>query len=153
MWSIDIPGKKATLYNVGDTKFNTSTLAQVGRGVAALLSLPDEKLDSYKNRPVYLRSFLISQRDILDSAIRATGTKESDWEIKTQGPEDAIQASREAVAAGNMMAFVGEFYTAHMQEGRGGNYEEKAAKDAEVLGLEKENLDEVVKRVVEEMKN
>jgi hypothetical protein len=55
------------------------------------------------------------------------------------------------MAAGNPMAFVGEFYTAHMQEGRGGNFEEKAVKDAAVLGLEKENLDEVVKRVVKEL--
>jgi uncharacterized protein YbjT (DUF2867 family) len=153
MWSVDIPAKKATLYNVGDAKFNTSTLSQVGRGVAALLSLPDEKLNAYKNGPVYLRSFEINQRDILDSAIRATGTKEADWEVKTQEPEEAIQASREAVAAGNMMAFVGEFYPSHMQEGRGGNYEAKAAKDAEVLGLEKENLDEVVARVVAELQS
>jgi uncharacterized protein YbjT (DUF2867 family) len=151
MWSIDILNKKATLYNVGNTKFNTATLGQVGRGVTALLSLPDEKLNSFKNRPLYLRSFLINQREILDSAIRATGTKESDWEIKTQEPEEAIEASRKAVAAGNPMAFVGEFYTAHMQEGRGGNYEEKAAKDAEVLGLKEENLDVVMEAIVEEL--
>jgi uncharacterized protein YbjT (DUF2867 family) len=151
MWNVDIPGKKATLNNVGDAKFNTTTLGQVGRGVAALLSLPDDKLNGYRNSAVYLRSFLTSQREILDSAIRATGTKESDWEVKTQNPEVTIQAARDAVAAGNPMAFVGEFYTAHMQEGRGGNYEEKAAKDAAVLGLEKENLDEVIKRVVKEL--
>lgn len=152
MFKIDIPNKKATILNVGKTKFTTTTLPQVGRGVAALLSLPDEKLNLYKNKPVYLRSFEIQQRDILDSVIRATGTKESDWEIKTQDPEEAIAESRAAVAAGVPMAFIGEFYTAHLQEGRGGNFEEKAAKDAAVLGLEKENLDEVVKRVVDEMK-
>jgi uncharacterized protein YbjT (DUF2867 family) len=151
MWNVDIPGKKAILQNVGDAKFNTSTLSQVGRGVASLLSLPDEKLNGYKNSPIYLRSFLISQREILDSAIRATGTKESDWDVRTQDPEVTIQAARDAVAAGNPMAFVGEFYTAHMQQGRGGNYEEKAAKDAAVLGMEEENLDEVVKRVVKEL--
>jgi hypothetical protein len=151
MWSVDALNKKATLYNVGDAKFNTTTLGQVGRGVAALLSLSDEKLDTFKNCPLYLRSFLINQRDILDSAIYATGTKESDWEIKTQEPEEAIKASREAVAAGNPMAFVGEFYTAHMQEGRGGNYEEKAAKDAEVLGLKEENLVDVMKVIVQEL--
>ena len=151
MWSIDIPGRKATLFNIGDAKFSTTTLGQVGRGVASLLSLPDEKLDTYRNRPVYLRSFLINQREIVNSAIRATGTKESDWEIKKQEPEVAIKASRDAVAAGNPMAFVGEFYLAHMQEGRGGNYEKKAAKDAEVLGLKEESLDEVIKRVVEEL--
>ncbi|KAF2023288.1 NAD(P)-binding protein, partial [Setomelanomma holmii] len=151
MWSIDIPRKKATIYNVRDAKFNTSTLAQVGRGVAALLSLPDEKLDAFKNRPVYLRSFFVNQRDILNSAIRATGTNESDWDVKTQEPEEAIKASREAVAAGNMMAVVGEFYTAHMQKGRGGDYEEKAVEDAKLLGLQKEALDEVVGRVIAEL--
>jgi uncharacterized protein YbjT (DUF2867 family) len=151
MWNVDIPGRRATINNVGDAKFNTTTLGQVGRGVAALLSLPEEKLNGYKNGAVYLRSFLLSQRDILDSAIRATGTKESDWQVTTQDPEVTIQAARDAMAAGNPMAFVGEFYTAHMQEGRGGNYEEKAVKDAAVLGLERENLDEVVKRVVKEL--
>jgi len=151
LWSIDIPGRKATIYNPGDVKFNTTTLGQVGRGVASLLSLPDEKLATYKNKPVYLRSFLITQRQVLDSALRATGTKESDWEITKQEPEVAIKASRDAVAAGNPYAFVSEFYLAHMQEGRGGNYQDKAAKDAEVLGLEEESLDEVVQRVVKEL--
>jgi uncharacterized protein YbjT (DUF2867 family) len=151
MWNVDIPGRRAIINNVGDAKFNTTTLGQVGRGVAALLSLPEEKLNNFKNRAVYLRSFLLSQREILDSAIRATGTKKSDWQITMQDPEVTIQTARDAVAAGNPMAFVGEFYTAHMQEGRGGNYEEKAAKDAAVLGLEEENLDEVIKRVVKEV--
>jgi uncharacterized protein YbjT (DUF2867 family) len=151
MWNVDIPGRRAIINNVGDAKFNTTTLGQVGRGVAALLSLPEEKLNNFKNSAVYLRSFLLSQREILDSAIRATGTKKSDWQITMQDPEVTIQTARDAVAAGNPMAFVGEFYTAHMQEGRGGNYEEKAAKDAAVLGLEEENLDEVIKRVVEEV--
>jgi uncharacterized protein YbjT (DUF2867 family) len=152
LWNVDIPGRKATIFDVGNAKFNTTTLAQVGRGVAALLSLPEDKLMNYKNNAVYIRSFLLNQRDILDSAIRVTGTKESEWEIKTQDPAEAIQAARDAVAAGNMMAFIGEFYTTHMLEGRGGNFEEKAVKDMAVLGLEGENLDEVIQRVVGEMK-
>lgn len=150
LWSIDIPARKATVHNPGTVKFNTTTLEQVGRGSAALLSLSDEKLNGYKNKPVYLRSFLITQQQVLDSALRATGTKDSDWEIVKQDPEVAIKASRDAVAAGNPYAFVSEFYLAHMQEGRGGNYEEKAAKDADILGLEEESLDEVIKHVVEE---
>jgi uncharacterized protein YbjT (DUF2867 family) len=151
MWAVDIPGRKAVIKNVGDARFNTTTLAQVGRGVASLLSLPEEKLGGFKNRPVYLKSFLVDQRAILDSVIRATGTKESDWEVKTQEPEGAIEESRKAVAAGNMMAFVGEFYTAHMQPGRGGNYDEKANKDAEILGMKEESLDDVVAAVVKEL--
>ena len=78
MWGIDIPNKKASLYAGAEGKFNTTTLKQVGRGVAALLSLPDAQLEGYKNSPVYLSSFCVSQRDILDAVIRATGTKDSD---------------------------------------------------------------------------
>jgi uncharacterized protein YbjT (DUF2867 family) len=150
MWNIDIPGRKATIFN-NTSKFSTTTLGQVGRGVAALLSLPDEKLNEFKNKPIYLRSFLISQREALDSALRATGTNENDWEITKQDPEVAIKASRDAVAAGNPFAFVSEFYVIHMLEGKGGNYEEKAAKHAEVLGLKEENLDDIVERVVQEL--
>jgi uncharacterized protein YbjT (DUF2867 family) len=151
MWSINIPERKAVLNNVGNTKFNTTTLAQVGRGVSALLTLPDESLAGFKNRSVYLSSFQTNQREILDSVLRATGTKESDWEVVTQEPEVTINAAREEVAKGNWQAFIGEFYTAHMQEGRGGNYETKAAKDREVLGIQEESLDEAVKRVVAEL--
>jgi hypothetical protein len=150
MWSIDIPGRKATLFD-NTVKWNTATLGQVGRGVTSLLSLPDEKLNSFKNEPLYLRSFLIGQREVLDSAIRATGTTEADWEITKQDPEVAIKASRDAVAAGNPMAFVSELYLKHMLEGYGGNYEEKAAKHAQVLGLKEESLDEVIKRVAQEL--
>lgn len=148
MWNINIPERKAIINNVGDAKFNTTTLPQVGRGVSALLTLPDEALQGFKNRAVYLSSFQTSQREILDSVLRATGTKNSDWEVVNQDPEVTIKAARDEVAKGNWQAFIGEFYTAHMQEGRGGNYEAKAANDREVLGIQGENLDEVVKRVV-----
>jgi uncharacterized protein YbjT (DUF2867 family) len=148
LWGVDVPNKKASLYAGAEAKFNTTTLQQVGRGVAALLSLPDAQLKEYKNSPVYLSSFCISQRDILDAAIRATGSKESDWEIATLDADEVVKGSRKAVKEGNHMAFLEEFYITHMREGAGGNYQEKAAKDLKVLGLEEESLDEVVKAVV-----
>ncbi|KAH7079550.1 hypothetical protein FB567DRAFT_532883 [Paraphoma chrysanthemicola] len=151
MFFIDVPERKATINDVGETKFSASTFPQVGRGVTALLSLPDEKLKLFRNRPVYLQSFLTSQSEVLDSLIRSTGTKETDWEVKIRDPEETIRASRDAVAAGDPSAIVGEFLTAHMQDGRGGNYEEKAIRDAEVLGLIEERLDDVVRRYVDDL--
>lgn len=46
------------------------------------------------------------------------------------------------------MAGAGLTFLWYMGEGRGGNYEEKAKQDREVLGLGKENLDEVVRKAV-----
>jgi uncharacterized protein YbjT (DUF2867 family) len=151
MWGVDIPSKKASLYAGAEAKFNTTTLRQVGRGVASLLSLPDAQLKKYKNSPVYLSSFCVSQREILDAAIRATGTKESDWDIETPNAEEVIEGSRKAVKEGNRMAFIKEFYITHMLEGAGGDYQGKAVRDIKVLGLKEEILDEVVKTVVQEL--
>ncbi|KAH8731927.1 hypothetical protein GQ44DRAFT_698209 [Phaeosphaeriaceae sp. PMI808] len=152
LWGVDILGKKATLNNHNaDTKFSAATLGQVGRGVAKLLSLGEDELEGFANRGLYVRSFSITQREIFHAAICATGTKEEDWEVKLEEPEDVVQASRDAVAAGNPFGFIWEFILAHMQKGRGGDYEEKAAKDAAIIGLESESLDEVVKRVTKEL--
>ncbi|CAO2647206.1 Nn.00g081280.m01.CDS01 [Neocucurbitaria sp. VM-36] len=150
-WGIDVRGKKAVLYKGAEGKFNTTTLRQVGEGVARLLSLPDAELETFKNRPVYLSSFEITQKELLDSAIRATGTEESDWDIVVRDASDVIAEARQEVAKGNHMAFVNEFYIAHMQEGFGGNYNSKAAKDAEILGLKSGSVDAAVRAVVQEV--
>ncbi|OAL43132.1 NAD(P)-binding protein [Pyrenochaeta sp. DS3sAY3a] len=150
-WGVDIKERKATLYRGAEGKFNTTTLRHVAEGVAQLLSLPEEKLREFANSPVYLSSFETTQRDILNSAIRATGTQESDWEIVTVGADVAIQECREEVAQGNHMAFIKEFYITHMTEGSGGNYQSKAIKDAKTLGLNEDNIDEEVRAVVQEI--
>ena len=74
------------------TKISVSTLPQVGRAVAALLGLPitasshrDETcISKFANKPVYIDSFTIGQRDMLASALRVTGTKEGDWTISNE---------------------------------------------------------------------
>lgn len=147
-WGIDIPSRKATIYKGAQAKFNTSTLSQTAKGVAALLSLPENELKKYKNRPVYISSFQTTQREILESAIRATGTKESDWDVEEVEADKAIEESKKEVAAGNWMAMIKEFYITHMIEGKGGNFQAKAEKDAAVLGMKEENFDDVIKTCV-----
>ena len=151
LWGINIAEKKATLYDVDDAKFNTTTLQQTATGAANVLSLPDETLNQYKNKPVYLKSFRVDQRQILDSVVRATGTKESDWEIKTADAAQSVDGWMQDVAKGDMKAFQLAFYVAHMQKGRGGDYDAKASSDLEVLGMNEQNLDEVVQAVVKEL--
>jgi hypothetical protein len=54
----------------------------------------------------------------------------------------------EKMKKGDMMAGAAMTYANYMGEGKGGNYEEKAKVDREVLGLQEEDLDEVVARAV-----
>ena len=54
----------------------------------------------------------------------------------------------EGMKKGDMRAGAGLTYAYYMGEGKGGNYEEKAREDREVLGLQEEDLDEVVARAV-----
>ncbi|KAF1847704.1 NAD(P)-binding protein [Cucurbitaria berberidis CBS 394.84] len=151
-WGINIKEKKATLYKGAEGKLNTTTQRKVGEGVSKLLSLPDAELETFKNKPVYLSSFEINQREVLDSAIRVTGTKESDWKVVVRDADEVIAEARKEVAQGNHMAHIMEFYITHMKESSGGNYQAKATKDAEVLGLkDEEDLDDVVKAVVDDI--
>lgn len=150
-WGINVKERKAVLYKGAEAKFNTTTLKQVGEGVAALLSLPDAQLETFKNKPVYLSSFETTQKEMLDSVVRATGGKEGDWNIVVRDATDVIAEGREEVAKGNPFAFVYEFYIAHMQDAFGGDYHEKAAQDAKILGLKAGGLDDAVEAVVQEV--
>jgi hypothetical protein len=151
-WGINIKDRKATLYNGGNTKVTTTTLDRVGKGVAGVFSLPDSELAKFKNQYVYLSSFRVSQRDMLESVLRATETEESDWDVNTVAVADAVKQGNELAAQGNMMGLVTAFFAPHFEEGLGGDFSEKLT-DPKLLGLEEEEeLDAVVKRVVEELK-
>ncbi|KAI1009942.1 hypothetical protein LB503_011507 [Fusarium chuoi] len=86
-FGFDFDKKTLTLYDDGNVKNSTSTLAQVGRAVARVMSLkelPDDEHDnsltvsSFLNRAVYLNSFVVSQKDLFESVKRVTGTSDSD---------------------------------------------------------------------------
>ncbi|KAF2166714.1 hypothetical protein M409DRAFT_22770 [Zasmidium cellare ATCC 36951] len=69
--------------------FSTTTKEQVGRGLAALLSLPvhptpeSAGLDSYANKFVYIASHRLNQDDLFAAIKRFSRTNDADWTIKT----------------------------------------------------------------------
>lgn len=146
-WGIDIKARTATLWDGGNTKVNTTTLQRTADGTAALLSLPEEDLAKYKNKPFYLSSFFITQREMLESVQRATGTTDADWTLETKDYADVARESDEQLKQGNFSALVTKFYSANLHQGYGGDYNHKV-EDAGRLGLANEELDEVVKQVV-----
>ncbi|KAF4999629.1 hypothetical protein FDECE_11446 [Fusarium decemcellulare] len=147
-WGIDIKSRKAEIWDSGNVKASTSTLKRVGDAVAELLSLPKEELVKYKNKPFYISSFCISQRDMLESVQRATGTTDADWEIKHKDIAELTRECDERLKKGDWIAAIPKLYSSMFRDGLGGNYSHKVV-DMERLGFTQEDLDEVLKGVVD----
>lgn len=167
-WSLSIPmsygidsiKQEAVLFDDGDQKITTSTWPQVGRAVAALLSLPikaeggDKKhcLEHFKNSHVYIGSFTVSQNDMLESCFRVTDTKKSDWKITNEPSKDRYEKGGKAMREGDMTGFVKQMYTRVFFPDGAGNHEKTHGLDNEVLGLPKEDLDEATRAAIKRQK-
>lgn len=153
----DIDKRGVVMYGDGQTKVNTSTWEQCGRSVASLLSLPVQGaqgpvVSDWKNNGIYVSSFLISQRDILESLHRVLGTTDTDWNVSYQDVEERYKEGMEEMQAGNFLGFAKAMYARLFYPSGEGNYEMIGGLDNEKLGLPKEDLDEATKRAVEMVK-
>lgn len=144
-------GHRATFYDDGNTKINTSTWPQVGRAVANLLALkvlPEDAedrsptLSRFKNETVYISSFLVSQKDMFDSVLRVTGGVADDWTISHQPSVERYREGVEAFQRGDMRGFGQALYARVFYQDGSGNYEARGALHNGVLGLPEEDLDE-----------
>lgn len=153
-YGFDLPNRHVTFFDQGTTSINTSTWPQVGRGVANLLGLkvlPDDAddqspcLSHYRNKFVYISSFKVSQKDMLDSLIRVTGTKLDDWKIDYESAEERYNAGVDRMKKGDRSGFVQMMYTRVFYKGGGGDFETSMGLQNGVLGLPKEDLDEYTK--------
>ncbi|KAF4995231.1 hypothetical protein FGRMN_5262 [Fusarium graminum] len=157
----DLNNRQVTLFDEGEAKINTSTWAQYGRGAAALASLkvlPEDENDisptlaQFRNKPLYLSSFYVSQKDILASVQRVTNTTDADWDIKYESTGDRMDKGKAQAASGDFRGLVQPYYSfIFSPEGQKLNYQAKLHN--KVLGLPEEDLDEVVKECVEKAKN
>jgi hypothetical protein len=86
---------------------------QVGRAVAALLGLhiksdgskKEACLENFKNKVVYINSFTVSQKDMLESACSVTGTKKDDWTITKEPAQDRYMSGNEEMKEGKRIGF------------------------------------------------
>lgn len=155
-WSLSIPDgygfdfakKKVTFFDDGETKTSTTTWPQVGRGVAALMSLPSEELEKLKNKNVYINSFTLSQKDMLDSVLRVTGDKINDWTVSKEPAQERFVAGVEAMKKGDRAGFVKMLYTRVFYADGCGDYETSKGTSNALLGLPKEDLDEATKAAI-----
>jgi hypothetical protein len=117
------------------------------------LSLPESgaspSLQDWKNKPVYIDSWKMSQRDILDSLHRVLGTTDKDWTIAHEATDKRYQDGLKELQGGDFTGFAKAIYARIFFKDGSGDYESTRGLANGVLGLPKEDFDEYVKKTVE----
>ncbi|KAF1359309.1 hypothetical protein EJ07DRAFT_166294 [Lizonia empirigonia] len=145
-FGFDIKSRKVTFYDEGEC----------GRAVASLLSLPvtgsgdgPPAVEKWNNEGLHISSFLISQREMLDSLHRVLGTSDDDWAITKEPVSERYQRGLVQMQEGDRIGFVKAIYARLFFPNGGGDYETGYALDNDRLALPKEDLDEATKRAVD----
>ncbi|RYC56306.1 hypothetical protein CHU98_g9897, partial [Xylaria longipes] len=136
----DIARRTADILDHGKYKSSTSTLARVGEAIVAILFTDAE---TTRNRVLFLQSFCVSQLDVLAALEKATGAK---WEVSFVESEAFIKEKKAKADAGDKEAIEDLVFALGALDG---NWETRKGFSMDLLGLENEDLDEVVKRVVD----
>jgi hypothetical protein len=157
-YGFDIKNRQVIFFDEGTARINTTTWPQTGRAVAKLLSLkvlPDDENDNsptvsqFRNKYVYISSFLVSQKDIFESLLRVTGTTESDWKVSHESSQERYKSGTEEFhKSQSHLGFARQLYSRTFYPDGSGNYEAKHGLDNDILGLPKEDLDEFTKLAV-----
>lgn len=161
-YGFDVEKREALFYDDGKTKIITTTWPQCGKAVARLFSLPilpedaNDKmatLSQFRNRPVYVSSFLLSQKDMFASLLRVTGTKESEWKIDYQPVHGVFAVGKRLLGEGNWREGFGKcLYSRTFYKSGEGDFTSKL--NNEELGLKPdEYLDTATKAGVELQKS
>lgn len=161
-WGFDFKARKVTFFDDGKTKIVSSTWPQVGRGVAALLSLPikaegglseKECLEQFRNGYVYFNSFTLNQEDMFESVLRVTGTKREDWTIEHQDVKERYKEGMEQFKKGDRQGFGKLLYARIFYPDGSGNMEVTRGLSNELLELPKDDMDEATKIAIKRSEN
>lgn len=157
-YGFDIKNRSVVLFDEGTQAISTSTLPQVGRGVANLLGLKilrdDENdkspcLSDFKNKFAYIASFVVNQKQMLESVLRVTKTEEKDWKISHESATERFQRGNEMFKAGSREGLRISMYTRNFYPDQSGNFAVTRGLDNDKLGLPKEDMDEYTKLAIQ----
>lgn len=176
-FGLDIAKRTATLFDEGETKISLSTWPQVcvptnlirnqvtecckiGRAVAALLSLPIAPdgaskacLQDFDNQVVYVNSFTVSQKGMLESILCVTGGDADDWTIRKESAHEGYASGISEIQEGKRTGWAKMMYTRVFFADGCGDVENSKGTVNTVLGLPKEDIDEATKVAVERSKS
>ncbi|KAJ5341705.1 hypothetical protein N7541_010829 [Penicillium brevicompactum] len=150
-WGLDIRNRKVRLFDDGQVKISTSTVSWVGTSLARFFSMPEDFVQKHRNNWIFFSSFLVSQRDVLESAQRATGSSEGDWQIVHVDAKLSAQKAKKSMEEGNQMAVFSLLFALTFQEGFGSDFSHRLI-DYQALGITPPSLDTVVGELAAECK-
>ena len=138
----DIGARKARILDGGDTKWSATTLNMVTTAIVRVLQQGE---DETRNRMLYIQSFCVMQNEVLRALERATGGQR--WQVEHMDSEEFIREVKgkadrdpsDAEARQDLISVLGIVDA---------NWEGKEDFANPLLGLEGENLDQVVKGVI-----
>jgi hypothetical protein len=105
-------------------------------------------LENFKNKMVYMKSFLLSQKDMFAAILRVTGDKESDWTITYVPSKERYAEGIKKMQNGDRTGFAESMYTRMFYPDGVENYEHKGLING-LLALLEEDLEEATKVAVE----
>ncbi|KAI4093263.1 MAG: hypothetical protein LQ339_007741 [Xanthoria mediterranea] len=158
-FGFDFPNRKVILFDEGTQPISVTTFPLVGKGVASLLSLPITRsegnkstacLSDFGNRFCYVASFVVSQKDMLDSVLRVTKTDVKDWAITKEGTKKRYERGMTRLRGGEYAGLVLGMYSRNFFPDGSGNHSVTRGLDNEKLGLPKEDLDEFTEVAIKE---
>lgn len=121
---------------------NTTTFPQIGRSVVSLLRHPD----ATRNRRVYVHSFLLTGRQLLENLEKISGGQR--WTVEEASTHDAEEQGKESMKKGEFFPGLFNLLKVPMwRAGTGGDYSRLGKDDNQLLGLEQEDLDTVLAEV------
>jgi len=141
---VDIPGRKAELYDGGDRPFSITRLGSVAKAIVGILQHPEET----KNKAMYIHEAVVTQNQLISIAEKAGSGK---FDTKVVDLAQLEQASYEGLGkdGANIMGIMYAFLKSGIfREGYGGKFEHV---DNEILGVDMMSLEEieaVVKKLV-----
>ncbi|KAF1922099.1 hypothetical protein BDU57DRAFT_511278 [Ampelomyces quisqualis] len=137
----DVKGRKAHILDGGNIKFSGSNLDFIGQAVIKILEKPRET----ENKLLYVHSHHVTQLEVLEALEKATGDKferldqNSEEELKIVRPKmlnGDSEAREEVVAVWGVIA---------------SDWKEKEGFANTMLGLEEEDLEDAIRKVVAEL--
>jgi hypothetical protein len=139
----DLKEQKATIYNEGNDVWSTTTMATIGLAVKNAMLVPEAA-----NKYIFIDSFTVSQNEVLVSLEKATKKK---WEAKYVDAEEQKRIGMEKMAEGDFSGAMLLIRYINCVEGHGENFSRYEKTFNGLLSLPKEDLDDVVVKIVKEL--
>jgi hypothetical protein len=137
--------REVTIYDSGDRRWSTSNIGLVGTAVAKVLLKPLDD-ESVKNKLLLVSSFTVSQNELL-RLLEDVDAKQKKWKVIRMSSDEALKKAEDADAYNALRLRVLMLLYADGEDKKA-NFENDERWANDLLALEKENLRDIVSKLV-----